>query len=94
MNAIKELSNFNNACDEFVLGKYILVDMKITSILKIIADDEKLANIVNSCLNTTDFNSLCKQCLINNEETYSIKMPGDDVGIIAFVYNRNINIIS
>lgn len=87
MNVVKELSNFNNACDEFVLGKYILVDMKITSILKMIADDEKLANIVNSCIGASDFNSLCKQCLINKEEDFSIVMPSDDVSIISFVYN-------
>ena len=41
---IQELKSFNNACDEFITGKYILVDIKIASILKLISDDEKLKN--------------------------------------------------
>ena len=32
MKEIQELSQFNKACDEFASGKYILVDMKISSI--------------------------------------------------------------
>ena len=87
MANIQELKNFNNACDEFVLGKYILVDLKITSILKIIAEDEKIANIVNTCLSSTDFNALCRQCLINTDGEYSIIMPNDEISIVSFVYN-------
>ena len=32
MSTIQELSQFNNACDEFVSGKYILIDLKIVGV--------------------------------------------------------------
>ncbi len=87
MPNIQDLKTFNSACDEFVLGKYILVDIKINSILKIIADDEKLTDIVNSCLKDKSFNEMTKQFLVANENSYQIVMPQDDTTIIAFVYN-------
>ena len=43
MATIQELNQFNNACDEFISGKYILIDLKISSILEIITNNEKNA---------------------------------------------------
>lgn len=87
MSNIHELTQFNNACDEFVSGKYILIDLKISSILNIIANDEKLTNIVNSCLQEFPFESLAKKHMINNYETTSFSLPSTEKEIIAFVYN-------
>lgn len=84
---IQELKHFNNACDEFVLGKYILADMKISSILKLINDNEKLTNIVNSCLSDYDFNAELKKCAVSNEFESRLTLPVEDKEIIAFVYN-------
>ncbi len=87
MSNIQELQPFNNACDEFILGKYILIDLKIQSILNIIANDEKLTNIVNSCLQDYNFNLQSKQYLINNDNMVGFSLPTSDKEIIAFVYN-------
>ena len=87
MSNIQELLPFNNACDEFISGKYILIDLKIQSILNIIANDEKLRNIVNSCLQDYNFNTQSKQYMINNEEIASFSLPTTDKDIVAFVYN-------
>lgn len=87
MHNIQELKPFNNACDEFISGKYILVDMKIASILNLIANDEKLKNIVNSCLQDYDFNAEYKKYAIISEDGSNLTLPSDDKDIIAFVYN-------
>lgn len=87
MANIQELTTFNKACDEFVMGKYILVDIKISSILKIIAEDEKLVNIINTCLNHSDFSSLMKQYFVTLEDGYKISLPEDEMQLVAFVYN-------
>ena len=86
MSNIQELKPFNVACEEFVSGKYILVDIKISSILKLIAEDEKLSNIVNSCLTNYDFLAKKKDHFISNGESNSLLMPTDEKDIIAFVY--------
>ena len=87
MSAIKELNQFNNACDEFVSGKYILIDLKISSILNLIADDEKLTNIVNSCLQEYKFSEQAKKYMSQNGETASFSLPTIDKEIVSFVYN-------
>lgn len=87
MQNIQELKPFNTACEEFVSGKYILVDIKISSILKLIAEDEKLTNIVNSCLSNYDFSSEIKKHFISNGENKSIIIPTNEKDIISFVYN-------
>lgn len=87
MNNVQELNAFNHACDEFVTGKYILIDLKIASILSIIANDEKLTNIVNSCLQLHDFNTLASKYFIINTESKSFVMPETEKEIVSFVYN-------
>ena len=87
MPNIQELKPFNNICDEFVSGKYILVDIKISSILKLIAEDEKLTNIVNSCLNDYNFvEEFKKHSALNNQTPY-ITLPSTEKEVVAFVYN-------
>lgn len=84
---VHDLINFNTACDEFVNGKYILADVKISSLLNIIAEDEKLRNIVASTLEDYDF----KEKLINATKSegngYVLILPTNEKEIIAFVYS-------
>ena len=84
---VHDLINFNTACDEFVNGKYILADVKISSLLNIIAVEEKLRNIVASTLEDYDF----KEKLINATKSegngYVLILPTDEKEIIAFVYS-------
>ena len=84
---VHDLINFNTACDDFVNGKYILADVKISSLLNIIAEDNKLRNIVASTLENYDF----KEKLINATKSegngYILILPTDEKEIIAFVYS-------
>lgn len=87
MKTIQELIPFNNACDEFVNGKYILVDIKISSILNIVNQDEKIKDIVSYCLENFNFNSKYHEFVVENENRFSLSMPTDEKEIVAFVYN-------
>ena len=87
MNNIQELKTFNNACDEFISGKYLLIDIKLASILKIIEEDEKLRNIVNSCLKDYDFSVEFKKHTALTEEKNLLTLPNSDHEIVAFIYN-------
>lgn len=86
MKNIQELTLFNHACDEFISGKYILADIKISSILTIIAEDEKLSNIVSNCLKDYDFSAEIKKHMKEDETSATFSIPNDDKEIIAFVY--------
>ena len=85
--SIHELIPFNTACDEFILGKYILADIKIGSILKIISKDEKIKNIITSCIDEYDFNTAFSLASKENENGFSLTIPNNEKEIIAFVYN-------
>ncbi|MFQ6752579.1 MAG: hypothetical protein ACLRFL_03345 [Clostridia bacterium] len=86
MSTIQELIPFNNACDEFIAGKYILVDIKIGSILNIINNDEKLKSIISDSLSNYDFNTKLKEFIVDTDNGYRLSMPANDDEIIAFVY--------
>ena len=87
MMNIQELTTFNNACDEFISGKYLLIDIKLSSILKIIEDNEKLTNIINSCLKDYDFSNEFKKLATLSEDKNILRLPNTDQEIVAFVYN-------
>ena len=98
MNEVKELILFNSACQEFINGKYILAEMKISSILKIIEEENKLKQLVSSCINEFNFQVFFNSCIKQNGEHSSFNMPTDEKQIIALVYcllssfkNKNIN---
>ncbi len=87
MSQISELLPFNTACDEFVAGRYILADLKISSILKIIAGDEKLKDIISSCLESYDFKVKFSQAVMEDDNKYTLTAPKEDREIIAFVFS-------
>ena len=84
---VHDLINFNTACDEFVNGKYILAEVKISSLLNIIAEDDKLRNIVASTLENYDFKENLIKATKSEGNGYSLTLPTDEKEIIAFVYS-------
>lgn len=85
---VKDLVEFNNICDEFIEGKYILADVKIASLLKVIANQERLKNIIASCSDKFDFNLAYKNAVSEDEEGNQIlTLPGDEKDLIAFVFS-------
>lgn len=83
---ISELASFNTACDDFLAGKYILADIKISTILKTISADQKISNIVSSCLDSFEFETLFYSSIKNNDGEFFISLPNDNKQVIAFVY--------
>lgn len=84
-----DLKNFNDACDSFLLGKYILAQNKISSILRTINESEKLKNIIASCIEDYNFASSFEKSIGENQ---IITLPDDAKGIIAFVFSLLYNI--
>ena len=78
---MQDLNQFNIACEQLLGGKYILIDIKISALLKIIDENEKLKNIVSNSLNEYDFSFA-----FNNELNINILLPESDKEIVAFVY--------
>lgn len=86
MSDLQELVLFNAACDEFISGKYILADIKISSILNILSNNEKIKNIITSCLENFNFSACFSSFVFNDEEVSSFTLPKDEKQIIACVY--------
>lgn len=86
MNQIQELNEFNQACEDFISGKYILVDIKLNSIFNIIDKDEKIKNIVISCLDNYNFDTQFKESVVEQDNEFHIVLPVDDKNVIAYVY--------
>ncbi len=82
-----DIKSFNNACDEFLLGKYILAEVKISSLLQTINENEKLKNIVLDSRENFDFNNMLKHCISNSNDKHIITLPNNDKEILAFVYD-------
>ena len=80
---IQELLEFNNACDELLSGKYLLIDVKINSILKSIENDVKIKDIVSTCVNSFNFSDLLNSASVNN----NVCQLEDNKQHIALVYN-------
>ena len=87
MDEFKELIPFNNSCQELIMGKYLLADIKIGSILKIIDNDEKLKNIVSACMADFDFLTTFNASITKNNEQFYLTLPTEEKNIIAFVYS-------
>lgn len=84
-----DLNQFNEACDSFLKGKYILAQNKIALILKSIDLSEKLKNIISSCLDGFNFSKKFDELVGENQ---IVTLPDDAKGIIAFVFSLLYNI--
>ena len=92
MNEIKELIPFNNACEELIAGKYILADIKIASILKIVETNEKIKNIVATCLEDFNFKISFSAAIKQTNENFSFVLPEQEKNLVALVYSLLCNI--
>ena len=78
---MQDLNQFNIACEQLLSGKYILIDIKISALLKIIDENEKLKNIVSHSLNEFDFSHA-----FENEININTMLPYSENEIVSFVY--------
>ena len=84
-----DLKNFNEACEDFLNGKYILAEPKISSVLKAISVSEKLKNIIAICIENYNFATAFKNAV---GENHIISLPDDAKGIVAFCFSLLYNI--
>lgn len=78
-----DLKQFNNACDDFVAGKYILANIKVKALLESINQNEKLTDLVSGCLDGFDFNNMFKQSVTST----GLVLPKDNKDVIAYCFN-------
>ena len=87
MSNIQDLMQFNNVCDEFIEGKYILADIKIAALLKVIAANEKIKNIIASCSENFNFNRMFAQLAVEDEAgNCKFALPNAEEDKIAFIF--------
>jgi len=78
---MQDLNQFNITCEQLLNGKYILIDTKISSLLKIMEENEKLKNIVSASLNEFDFSYA-----FSGEINVNTILPYSEKEIVSFVY--------
>lgn len=78
---MQDLDQFNIACEQLLNGKYVLIDVKLSSLLKIFDENEKLKIIVSNALNRYNFTTV-----FDKEINPDIVLPQSDYEIISFVY--------
>lgn len=84
-----DLKSFNESCDGLLNGKYILAEYKISSILKSIAENQKLKNLITTCVCDYNFNEAFDESIGEND---IITLPDDAKGIIAYCFSLLYNI--
>lgn len=91
----EELDNFLNSCDEFIQGKFILADIKISKILRAISTSKEIYNLMAESLINYDFKkeymALKKQA---EEQGKDFSLPSDAQSIISFVFAMLVEIDS
>ncbi len=83
----EELQNFVDACNEFINGKFILADIKISKILKSIAGSGDIYNLLAECMLNFDFEYELKKCCVKNStESGSFTLPTETFKLIPVVF--------
>lgn len=89
------LENFLNSCDEFIQGKFILADIKISKILRAISTSKEIYNLMAESLINYDFKkeytALKAQA---DEQGKDFSLPSDAQSIISFVFAMLVEIDS
>ena len=78
-----DLIQFNNACDDFVAGKYILANIKVKSIINSINASEKLTDLVSNSLEGFDFGVKFRESISSE----GLTLPHGDKSVIAYCFN-------
>ena len=78
-----DLIQFNKACDDFILGKYILADLKVKTLMRVVNNSEKLTALISSSLEGLDFGLAFKESVTSN----GLVLPNGTQNIIAYCFN-------
>ena len=84
---LNEVQDFVDACNEFINGKFILADMKISKILKAIAGSGDVYNLLAECMINFDFEYELKKCCVKpGAENASFALPTETYKLIPVVF--------
>lgn len=82
-----KLNEFFNSIDGLINGKFILADIKISNILKLIAQNQTLYNYIKSTLSNFNFENELKLAKADNKLNYGkFNMPTDKNKVVALVF--------
>lgn len=80
---MEDLKKFNEACEDFLAGKYILANLKLKTLLNVINDSDRLIGIVSNALDGFDFTEAFK----NSVTAQGLVLPDSVNDVIAYCYN-------
>ena len=84
---VERVKEFVSVLDQMIDGKYILADVKIHKLVKIINECDELYKFMTECLINFDFEVEYNNCLQkNNINGESFVLPKEPVKIVALVY--------
>lgn len=88
MEELSKISAFISSCNDMINGKFILADIKINKILKMIASSDELYRYTTSCLVDFDFAKELHRAEVKNRfNGGEFVLPEEDSKIVAMVFN-------
>lgn len=82
-----QISEFINSIDGLINGKFILADIKIANLLKMIASNSSLYAYIKNCLIDFSFDKELSRAEVKNRfNNGEFRMPQDRSKIVAFVF--------
>ena len=98
MTKHEELKLFLEKADDLIQAKYILADIKIVNLLKVVASSETLIAIFKNCLDNFDYEHAKKKYLIKSkyfsEDKGEFVLPPSSKELLAFIFNILVEIDS
>ncbi len=96
MTIQEQLEAFSVKAEELVGSKYIIADVKIAGLLKVIASSDILIALFKNCLTDFDYQSAKKNYLVKSqflaEDKGEFVMPPNSRELLAFVFNILVDI--
>lgn len=83
-----DIKQFNQACDEFITGKYILANIKVKALINSINQSEKLTDLVSRCLDGFDFALAMRESITPK----GLVLPQQDKSMVAYCFNVLFNL--
>ena len=81
-NNLEQLQEFVSACNDFADGKFILADIKISKILRLISKTPQLYDLIAECMINFDFREEWKKATASTV----LKLPETDAKRISFIF--------
>lgn len=82
-----KISEFINSIDGLINGKFILADIKISNLLKMIASNNSLYSYIKSCLIDFSFDKELSRAEVKNRfNNGEFRLPQEKNKIVAFVF--------